>query len=88
MRPSRLVLAALFALVGLVWIGQGVGLDQEQRHDLLAAFDLKGLARLAPAGSRQARLGADRRRPVRTSPAVASERLAGQETSLSMEPAT
>jgi hypothetical protein len=25
-RPSRLVLAALFALVGLVWIGQGVGL--------------------------------------------------------------
>lgn len=26
MRPSRLVLAALFALVGLVWIGQGVGL--------------------------------------------------------------
>ncbi len=26
MRPSRLVLAALFALVGLVWIGQGLGL--------------------------------------------------------------
>ena len=26
LRPSRLVLAALFALVGLVWIGQGVGL--------------------------------------------------------------
>lgn len=26
MRPSRLVLAALFALVGLVWIGQGMGL--------------------------------------------------------------
>jgi hypothetical protein len=25
MRPSRLVLAALFALVGLVWIGQGMG---------------------------------------------------------------
>lgn len=25
-RTSRLVLAALFALVGLVWIGQGVGL--------------------------------------------------------------
>jgi hypothetical protein len=25
MRPSRLVLAALFALVGLVWIGQGIG---------------------------------------------------------------
>lgn len=26
MRSSRLVLAALFALVGLVWIGQGVGI--------------------------------------------------------------
>ena len=25
MRPSRLVLAALVALVGLVWIGQGIG---------------------------------------------------------------
>ncbi len=25
MRPSRVVLAALFALVGLVWIGQGTG---------------------------------------------------------------
>jgi glucose dehydrogenase len=25
MRTSRLILAALFALVGLVWIGQGVG---------------------------------------------------------------
>jgi glucose dehydrogenase len=25
LRPSRLVLAALFALVGLVWIGQGIG---------------------------------------------------------------
>lgn len=25
MRPSRLLLAALFALVGLVWIGQGLG---------------------------------------------------------------
>ena len=26
MRVSRLFLAALFALVGLVWVGQGVGL--------------------------------------------------------------
>jgi hypothetical protein len=25
MRPSRLALAAIFALVGLIWIGQGVG---------------------------------------------------------------
>ena len=26
MRPSRLLLAALFALVGVVWIGQGAGI--------------------------------------------------------------
>jgi hypothetical protein len=26
MRPTRLVLAAVLALVGLVWIGQGVGI--------------------------------------------------------------
>jgi glucose dehydrogenase len=26
MRPSRLVLAAVLALVGLVWVGQGIGL--------------------------------------------------------------
>jgi len=26
MRPTRLVLAAVLALVGLVWMGQGVGL--------------------------------------------------------------
>jgi hypothetical protein len=26
MRPTRLVLAAVVALVGLVWLGQGVGL--------------------------------------------------------------
>jgi hypothetical protein len=25
MRPTRLVLAAVFALVGLVWLGQGLG---------------------------------------------------------------
>jgi hypothetical protein len=25
MRPSRLLLAALFALVGLIWVGQGLG---------------------------------------------------------------
>jgi hypothetical protein len=26
MRPTRLVLAAVIALVGIVWLGQGVGL--------------------------------------------------------------
>jgi hypothetical protein len=31
-------------------IGQGSGLDQEQRHELLGAFNLAGLAALNPAG--------------------------------------
>jgi hypothetical protein len=26
MRPTRLILAAVIALVGIVWLGQGVGL--------------------------------------------------------------
>jgi hypothetical protein len=30
-------------------IGQGSGLDKERRHELLGAFDLKGLAALKPA---------------------------------------
>ncbi|MEB3157217.1 MAG: hypothetical protein VKO26_07265 [Cyanobacteriota bacterium] len=30
-------------------IGQGAGLDQETRHELLGAFDLNGLAALSPA---------------------------------------
>jgi hypothetical protein len=32
-------------------IGQGVGMDSQQRHDLLGAFDLRGLAALQPARS-------------------------------------
>jgi hypothetical protein len=32
-------------------IGQGDGLDQGARHDLLGAFDLRGLAALQPARS-------------------------------------
>lgn len=30
-------------------IGQGQGLDSQQRHELIEAFDLKALARLAPS---------------------------------------
>lgn len=43
-------------------IGQGVGLDPQQRHELLQSFDLRGLAALAPdrrmagADGRQRRL--------------------------------
>jgi hypothetical protein len=32
-------------------IGQGAGLDQEQRHELLGAFDLAGLAALNPGSA-------------------------------------
>ncbi len=32
-------------------IGQGAGLDQEQRHELLGAFDLAGLAALNPGAA-------------------------------------
>lgn len=60
-------------------IGQGEGLDAQQRHDLLAAFQLQQLAALAPAqkGSRPA-LAPGRQQPV--APALPS-------TSPSLEPA-
>lgn len=35
-------------------IGQGAGLTADDRHDLINAFDLKGLAALAPAEARPA----------------------------------
>jgi hypothetical protein len=46
-------------------IGQGAGLDAEQRHDLLEGFQLQKLAALAPAakGSRAA-LAPSRQQPV------------------------
>lgn len=46
-------------------IGQGVGLDQQQRHDLLAAFQLQKLAALAPAPKvSRAALPSGRTQPV------------------------
>jgi hypothetical protein len=36
-------------------IGQGTGLDQEKRHELLDAFDLKGLAALNPTAAKTPR---------------------------------
>ncbi len=45
-------------------IGQGSGLDEDQRHELIGAFDLKGLAALNPAGSRRAALPAGAQAPV------------------------
>lgn len=46
-------------------ISQGVGLDQQQRHDLLAAFQLQKLAALAPAPKvSRAALPSGRTQPV------------------------
>jgi hypothetical protein len=48
-------------------IGQGNGLDPDQRHALLEAFDLKGLAALLPAKTARERkaLPAGQQQPVR-----------------------
>jgi hypothetical protein len=52
-------------------IGQGVGMDLQQRHDLLAAFRLQELAALAPAvKTSRAALAPDRRQSV--APAIPS----------------
>ena len=46
-------------------IGQGVGMDRQQRHDLLADFRLQQLAALAPAArGPRAALAPDRSQPV------------------------
>jgi hypothetical protein len=46
-------------------IGQGSGLDQEKRHELLEAFDLPGLAALSPAAPGPRALPAGQGEPVR-----------------------
>lgn len=45
-------------------IGQGAGLDQEQRHALLEAFDLPGLAAFNPAARRSGALSPGQGQPV------------------------
>jgi hypothetical protein len=46
-------------------IGQGSGLDQEKRHELLEAFDLPGVAALNPAAKSPRTLPAGKGEPVR-----------------------
>jgi hypothetical protein len=46
-------------------IGQGAGLDQEKRHELLGAFDLPGLAALNPAAKTPRALPPGQQEPVR-----------------------
>lgn len=63
-------------------IGQGVGLDLQQRHDLLAAFQLRSLAALAPPPS------SARTIPAGAEPPVTARSSAGAETpSPALEPA-
>ena len=46
-------------------IGQGTGLDQQTRHELIEAFDLPGLAALNPAAKSRRALPAGQGQPVR-----------------------
>lgn len=46
-------------------IGQGTGLDQQKRHELIEAFDLPGLAALNPAAKSRRALPAGQGQPVR-----------------------
>jgi hypothetical protein len=49
MRPSRLVVALLLALVGLVWIGQGTGLIAGSAMSGTTFWAIVGLVLLALA---------------------------------------
>ncbi|MEB3318709.1 MAG: hypothetical protein VKO39_11295 [Cyanobacteriota bacterium] len=46
-------------------IGQGTGLDQQKRHELIEAFDLPGLAALNPVAKSRRPLPAGQGKPVR-----------------------
>ena len=46
-------------------IGQGSGMDADQRHELIGAFDLAGLASLIPGSAAPKALPAGQREPVR-----------------------
>jgi hypothetical protein len=68
-------------------IGQGDGLDQEQRHVLLDAFDLPGLAALQPAAPRPRALSPGQGKPVQgPSPSRQRDQAAEESTSV-LEPA-
>ena len=58
-------------------IGQGAGLDMQQRHDLLEAFQLQKLAALAPAqkSSRQALLPASHQQSMAPAPSARTPEL-------------
>ncbi len=69
-------------------IGQGAGLDTEQRHELIGAFDLEGLAALKPARAARAPrvLVPGSQQPVKI-PVPAAEKQAAESVSAILEPA-
>lgn len=69
-------------------IGQGAGLDLEQRHELIGAFDLDGLAALRPARATRAlkALAPGRQQPVKI-PVPAASKQAAQSVPTVLEPA-
>ena len=69
-------------------IGQGAGLDAEQRHDLIGAFDLDGLAALRPArAARMSKaLAPGRQQPVKI-PVPAAIKETVQSVPANLEPA-
>jgi hypothetical protein len=67
-------------------IGQGTGLDAEQRHELIGQFDLRGLAALKPGGAPRAALPPGEQKPVKL-PMPKVRREAAQSVPSALEPA-
>jgi hypothetical protein len=68
-------------------IGQGTGLDPEQRHALLDAFDLPGLAALNPSVRRPRALSPGQGQPVQVPAPTRQRENAAGETTPVLEPA-
>jgi hypothetical protein len=67
-------------------IGQGTGLDVEQRHELIGQFDLRRLAALQPGGAPRAALPTGEQKPVKL-PMPKVRREAAQSVPSALEPA-
>ena len=69
-------------------IGQGAGLDQEKRHDLLGAFNLSGLAALNPGAPNRRALPQGQAEPVRVPVPEGRRKEATTSSTKVLEPAT
>lgn len=68
-------------------IGQGAGLDQEKRHDLLGAFNLSGLAALNPGAPNRRALPQGQAEPVRVPVPEGRRKEAATSSTTVLEPA-